>query len=518
MDPDGGEAGYLTDVPYVRQFSKELAPPALRAAMALNGFAPPPADDFDYCELGCGTGDTTNTLAAAHPRARFVGVDFNAEHVSFARGLAARGGLGNARFVERDFAELAREALPHFDYVCAHGVLSWISPETRGALLDFAAARLKPGGVLYVTYNALPGWAAVEPLRRLMLDASAGVAGSSLDRARHGASVARLLCDAGAEYFESNSTAKEMLETMLRMGLPYAAHEYFGAHWEPMYFADVATEMTARALGFIGQLPLYLNYRDLTIPPSAMELFRSVSDRASFESLKDYAVNEFFRGDLYVKDSAARDEAVTRSYLETTPFGTLAPAEHMKREVHLRHHVLHFDGPLFDAIIERLADRAWTLPELASDPALAEHGPEAVRQAVLRLLLGEQVAPMHSAPRAVPWEYNRRILEQRLSTKDPVVLASPVAGTGIVVPTLQAVALRLVTGVEPADWPAWIRAFAARQPLKLKVRDREVETVDEQVRVLTEEVEKFRAARLPKLVGLGVVEGAPANVDVGLRG
>src|SRR5579864_1909786 len=65
-------AGYLTDVPYVRQFCKELAPPWLRAAAALNGFSPPPGDSFDYLELGCGTGDTLNTLAAAHPRARFL--------------------------------------------------------------------------------------------------------------------------------------------------------------------------------------------------------------------------------------------------------------------------------------------------------------------------------------------------------------------------------------------------------------------------------------------------------------
>src|ERR1700729_2623003 len=109
MQPGGGGEEYLREVPYVRQFARELSPPLLRAAAALNGFTPPPADDFDYCELGCGTGDTTNTLAAAHPNARFVGVDFNAEHVAFARGLAERGGLANVRFLERDFAELARE-------------------------------------------------------------------------------------------------------------------------------------------------------------------------------------------------------------------------------------------------------------------------------------------------------------------------------------------------------------------------------------------------------------------------
>ena len=509
VQPEARDTGYLRDVAYVRQFSRELAPLAVEGAAALNGFTPPPADDFDYCELGAGHGDTTVTLAAAYPRARFVGVDFNPEHVAFARALAAKGALSNVRFFERDFADLARETLPDFDYVCAHGVLSWIAPGTRDALLDFAAARLKPGGLLYVTYNALPGWAAVEPLRRLMLDASAGVEGSSLDRARHGAGVASMLCDVGAEYFASNPAAKEMLLTALRMGLPYTAHEYFGAHWQPMYFADVAAEMTRRDLGFIGQLPLYLNYRDLTIPPSAMDLFRKISDRASFESLKDFAINEFFRGDVYIKGSPARDEATTRAYLDRTRFGTIATRERVKREVHLRHHVLRFEGPVFDALIERLAGEDASVAGLLSEPAFAAHGEEALRQAVLRLLLGEQVAPFQAGSHGVPWAYNRSILEQRLTTKDPVVLASPVAGTGVVVPTLQAVALRLITGVDPGDRPAWIRAFVARQPLKLAVGERAVETEDEQVRVLSEEVEKFRADRLPKLVALGVVEAPP---------
>jgi SAM-dependent methyltransferase len=506
MQGHGNEGGYLTDVAYVRQFSRELAPALLGAAAALNGFTPPPADSFDYCDLGCGPGDTTSTLAAAHPRARFVGVDFNAAHVASARQLADRGGLGNVDFLERDFADLPGEALPDFDYIAAHGVMSWIAPDTRAALLDFAAARLKPRGILYVTYNALPGWAAIEPLRRLMRDASAGVEGSSLDRARHGAGIARLLCESGAEYFASNPVAREMLETLLRMGLPYAAHEYFGDHWQPMYFADVAGEMGRRDLGFVGQLPLYLNYRDLTVPAPAMELFRRVSDRASFESLKDFAINEFFRGDLYVKACAPRDEATARAYLKETRFGTLAPAQHLRREVHLRHHVLRYEGPLFDALIERLAAGACTLSELAEERAFAGEGEEALRPAVLRLLLGEQIAPMQPGPRTVARDYNRMILGQPLSVQDPIVLASPVAGTGVVVPALQAVSLRLITQVDPAERAAWIRAFVTRQRLRLTVRDRAIESEDEQAQVLAEEMEKLRVDRLPKLVELGVVD------------
>src|SRR5262249_32605073 len=160
----------------------------------------------------------------------------------------------------------------------------------RRALVDFAARRLKPGGLLTVSYNALPGWAAVEPLRRLMLDSASGVQGSSLDRARHGLAAAKALHDAGAGYVASNPAATSILETRTKAGLPYVAQEYFHAHWCPMYFADVAKEMAEGGLYFIGALPPYLNYRDLTVPPSLAGLFKGVGNRILFESLKDYAV------------------------------------------------------------------------------------------------------------------------------------------------------------------------------------------------------------------------------------
>src|SRR5437588_113040 len=92
-------------------------------------------------------------------------------------------------------------------------------PYIRGFAADLASRRLKPGGLLYVGYNALPGWASVEPLRRLMLDRGAAVKGSTLDRAREGVALAKRLSDDGAQYFADNPMAKKMLELMERVGL-----------------------------------------------------------------------------------------------------------------------------------------------------------------------------------------------------------------------------------------------------------------------------------------------------------
>ncbi len=520
-DVQAGTQEYVIDVAYLRNFVDDLGPARLRLVAALNGFTPPPADGFDYCEIGSGQGDTMATLAAAYPGSRFLGVDINADHIAFAEGLARKGGLSNARFLEGDFEDLPRDALPDFDFVTTHGVFSWISPAKRRAFIDFATSKLKPGGLLFVSYNALPGWAPVEPLRRLMLDSASSVTGNSLDRARQGLQAAKLLGDAGAEYFTANPAVQSVLDTMVKNGLHYVAHEYFHAHFTPMYFADAAREMAERELYFIGQIPLHLNYRDLALPPPLVALLSSIENRVVFESIKDFALNESFRRDVFIKGKAGCSPALTRGYVERTRFGPVVTAGRIAREAKLPHYTLRFTGALFDALIPALSESAATVDELAQRPDLAPFGAAQIRDALLRLLLGDQISPMSApslpsrvgaAPAAgiyrVPLPYNRMIMEQRFSDKSPIVLASRVAGTGIVVSVLQAVVIRArLTEVEPADRQAWLRRYVERSQLRLRDGDRVVTDVTEQARLLSQEMARFCAERLPELLRLGGLEG-----------
>ncbi len=495
-----------SEVPYVRQFCRELSPTLLRAAAALGGFRVEDRDEFDYCELGAGPGDSTCTLAAAYPRARFVGVDLNPAHVTFAREMAERGGLENVRFLQRDFAELGDEQLPPLDFVGAHGVLSWIAPDKQRALIELAASRLKPGGLLYVSYNALPGWAAIQPLRRLLQDA-AGTAANPLDRARRALELARVLRDGGAKYFVDSAAAGEMLDAMERVGPAYTVHEYFQEHWRPMYFADVAAQMAAAGLRFAGELPLYRNVQRLTIPAGLEAFFEAPRDRIEAAHLRDFAINMFLRQDVYVKSGLPPDPEAAAELLDGTRFGALVSADKIHRDVRLPQREIHMPGEPFDSLLAVLCARPATLRELSAGASLAPFAVGRLREALIDLLAGDQVTPMAPASNDahVADRYNRAVLQQPLLEGRPVVLASPVAGTGIAVPGLQAVCLRLLTLVDAPDRPASIRAFVERQPVRLHVRDRPITDPQEQARVIAEEVERFRVQKLPRLAALGVV-------------
>jgi ubiquinone/menaquinone biosynthesis C-methylase UbiE len=509
---------YVTDVTYVRAFESDLSPVCLRLVAALNGFAPPPAHDFDYCELGCAHGDTTAALAAAFPRARFAGVDLNREHIASARAMARGGQLSNVLFFERDFEDLGKEELPEFDFITAHGVLSWIGPVKRKSVLDFARAKLKPGGLLHVSYNAFPGWASVEPLRQLILGRAALATGNSLERAKVGVDFAKTMAAGGAEYFTNNPAAKAMLETMEKHGLAYVVHEYLHAHWVPMYFGQVAAEMAEHDLYFVGQLPLFLNYRDVAIPAGLAPMFQAVGDRVTFESLKDFALNESFRKDVFVKGRTACSTEATRAYLDATPFGTLVGEGDLRQSVKLPHHTLHYVGEVFEALFPALEEGASTVARLLARPDVARFGAPRVREAIQKLALGGQVSPMQAETRAgaapregmfrVPSAFNAWALAEGLSRESPVVLASTVAGTAFEVPLVEAVAMVALTQVVPSQRKEWVSTLASRESFRLFVSGRRVEGTEEASTVLLAEIEGFRARKLAKMVELGILAEA----------
>ena len=461
-------SGYVTEVTYLRGFRNDLGPTRLRMCAAVNGFQPPGQESFDYCEVGCGFGDTTLALAAAFPRARFVGIDLIPEHVEAAIRAAREAELENVRFVAGDFESMADPGT--FDYVVAHGVLSWIAPQKRKALAAFASSKLRPGGLAYFGYNALPGWAAVEPLRQLIVARAESLPGDPISGARIGLELAKALRASGARYFERNPAAADMLERLEQAGPTYIVHEYMNVHWVPMYFAQVAAEMAGSELFFVGQLPLFLNFRDLSIPASMQQFFANVSDRLAYEGLKDFALNTFFRSDVFMKGAAARSDETTRAWLLSTPFGMAGDEPPWTGEAQLPNHLLRFRGPIFDAILSALRQGAKSIATLLARPELAGVPEARVREAVLHLLIGGVVAPFASPTEArtpearvrVASAYNRYVISRALSEDVPAILASTALGNGVRPTKAQLIALAAQLGDLPVPRDAEMEARLAK--------------------------------------------------------
>jgi hypothetical protein len=304
-----------------------------------------------------------------------------------------------------------------------------------------------------------------------------------------------------------------------------------------MYFADVARSLANSdprpegdvgdpapgPLAFLGQVPLYANVRELAIPPSLKKIAESVPDRIALEGLKDFATNELFRCDVYVRGKVSRSVSETQYYFEGTPFGTLAPLAHVKREVRLPFYTVEYKEPIYEALLAAIAEHACTAMTLMSVPELAALGQLRVGDCLQSLVLGGQVVPMAGAPAPahvssggssddgkglrIVLPYNELVLEEALAEEGPLVFASPVLGAGVQVSLLEALCIRLVTdpSLSREAYPDKVRDYARSRPMPISIGDRKIKDADELVRVMAREIERFRTSSLAKLVELGVL-------------
>lgn len=284
--------GYITDLTYTSGFFRETTPGWLAMVALLRGYRTPDLTrPFRYVDLGCGNGFTAIVVAATLPQAEVWGFDFNPAHIEAASRLAAAADLPNVQFREASFAELAAQpdsALPGFDFVVCHGVLTHVSANNRGLLFGLIGRWLKPGGLAYLGYNVAVGWAAMAPVRALMRMLAAAPSGRAGELHGLPDPIVRLRA-AGARFFRDNPALEARLDAMQRQDPRYLAHEYLGADWHPLMFADVADAMAGVKCGFIGSATLVENRDAMSVPPGCLALLEACADVRQQETLRDFA-------------------------------------------------------------------------------------------------------------------------------------------------------------------------------------------------------------------------------------
>ena len=249
---ENGADGYVEDIPYTFGYHPELDPARMQAVLRRAGFEPP--EVAAACELGYGQGMSLAIHAVAGGAA-WWGTDLIPSHAAHVRALVA-GTDARLEATDQTFAVFcARDDLPQFDFIGLHGVWSWVSAANRERILELVARRLRTGGVLYVSYNALPGWAPMLPLREMMVAYAAALPADlpradRIEAALHDAQM-RVLRD--PLVLEACPGIEAELRAIRHKGVAYLAHEFFNRDWAPMPPAQVAAAMRSVGLSFAAQ-------------------------------------------------------------------------------------------------------------------------------------------------------------------------------------------------------------------------------------------------------------------------
>ncbi|NEO85692.1 MAG: methyltransferase domain-containing protein [Spirulina sp. SIO3F2] len=501
--------GYVADIAYDYSFFPEIAPMSMVLNLLNRHALPPSLDKFTYCELGCGQGFTTNLLAATHPQGEFWGVDFNPSHITAAQQLTTAAELINIQFQDQSFAEFLATDTPKFDFITLHGVYAWVGDANRQTIVELLRQKLNCGGAVYISYNSLPGWSALMPLRELLVRSPQQATNSSLEKVEQGLQFAQSLQDLQARYFVENPSAQRELAEMQEDSRTYLAHEYFNQDWRPLYHAEVVEQLATAKLTFASSADLDDEFYNLKLKDEQLDFLAQISDRTLQETTRDFFFNSRFRRDLFVRGAVSMPALEQAEYLSTIRFALTILPEEMDYEVELVGRSLKLDAAIYQPLVAVLAQQPQTLRELMQQPMLKTLDFAALWQALKILISIERVAPaltQQDSERCQPVvaRLNTALLKRSRFGADTQVLASPVTGGGI--PISRSEQLFLLAQQRNVDPIQFIHKIVQAQGERLMKDGQVLESPEAIQAELERQVERIKVSRLPLFEQLGLVE------------
>lgn len=311
----------------------EPGPEHLNFACALAGMEPVPLDRaFNYLALDCGRESGELPATGRHPNGSF--------HAASAGAQAAAG-------------------LPPMDFIVLRGAYSWLEPKERQQVVELLDRCLKPGGVAYVGYNALPGCSGLLPLQRLVREQGRLHGGGAVQQLEHAAAQVGQLRAAGAAYFADNHTPamRDCLQDLLQTCREFTQHG-----WQALYHADVARTMAGAKLDYVASAELWLSdpARYLTAPQRALLDAQTIP--VLRETVRDVLLDTAFRHDVYVRGARRMHPLRQADWLGGCCLAMAAMREPAP------------DRAYYGPLLEALASGPRSIAELARLPAMQGKG------------------------------------------------------------------------------------------------------------------------------------------------
>ncbi|MEO8755429.1 MAG: class I SAM-dependent methyltransferase, partial [Casimicrobiaceae bacterium] len=280
-------------------------PDRLATIATFLGIAAPAVATCRVLEVGCNDGSNLIPMAVGLPAAQFTGCDLSPRALDAGRRLVAELGLANVTLVEEDLTSLA-PAHGNFDFIIAHGVYSWVPAHVRDGLFALAAQRLAPNGVMFVSFNALPGsrvrQAAWEMLH-FHVDRIADPR-ARLDAVRR---FARMLATGSENAHASDEALRAELRAIAQRSDSELYHDDLAVPNDPVYISDFIAHAGRFGLRYLAEAELHtMSGAGISAEAKA---FLSAQTAAEREQYLDFVRIRRFRQSLLVRHDAARDPA-----------------------------------------------------------------------------------------------------------------------------------------------------------------------------------------------------------------
>ena len=273
--------------------SHPLSDPAVSAVSArLSGLDVPHPRNARVLEIGCCSGHNLLPLAQRWPESFFTGIDLSARSIEKAQDRAITSGIRNVAFFSGDLREFTPLDGP-FDFIIAHGFLSWVPDDVKIFLFTFCRQHLSTSGIATISFNLECGWRsrqAVITKVRAIQEAGAGDVMSALGILK---SISRV-----------GDPEAEIIDDMIARGTSILVFDDFGPINDPWSLERFVQASSHAGLRWLGESDPSQNIPSELSDETIVELRSRTNNLIDFQQSIDEVLGRMFRSCVLCRDDA----------------------------------------------------------------------------------------------------------------------------------------------------------------------------------------------------------------------
>ena len=299
-------------------------PDKLAVVAAIFGMKPVSPANARVLDVGCGAGGNLLPMATLWPAGEYVGIDLASMAIDKANAKAQQLGLTNVRFECVDLMTLP-EDYGSFDYIIAHGFISWVPTPVREKLFQVCRDRLTPQGVAYISFNAYPGSHVREMFREMMQEHTRGIEDPN-EVAAKAQELVETIAESGISSDAIQELARSERDIICRKSVGSLMHDELNANFNSLYFHQFEAMAARHNLQFIFEAVYNEGQPPMNMTGEAVALLEQAHQRGflEYEQYQDFLKLRRFRQALVTHAGVPLDrDAAPRSMHNFHYAGTL---------------------------------------------------------------------------------------------------------------------------------------------------------------------------------------------------
>ena len=361
--------------------------------------------------------------------------------------------------------------------------------------------------MFYNSYNTLPGWLAGMPFQHLVtLEQRSKSGPEALTAAR--LSLEKL-AGISEVMFKQQPGLAVRLKSLETQDPAYLLQEYNHSDWRPVFVSEMIDDMAQVKLSYLGTATLADAFESV-IKPEVRELLKAQPNVAMREQLRDYAVSQSFRRDLYIKGKSPMwpQEYTDEVHRVRMMINPLLPRPSGSDPYRIKGSTLDLFGKpeFYNGILARFQPgKAATVAELlAGEPDPNHH--DSVVEAVSMMVHGGWLAPCKELPNPRGPQITAVLAELVCQGAPYRALPLPALATGHMLPETDWIMVKhSCDGVPPAELAAKLLPALTKLGRKFGKEGKPIDDDVEREALIHKLVDEFVSRTLPFLKSLGAI-------------